>query len=95
MSNYWNEHVVSGVAVTVVGMSTLICPHGCGDLSVFIARRGRRQRPYIGCRHCGYSEWRGGNPATDMCCADSIPTEHPQPEPETIDVVEGMDPYAD
>lgn len=79
---------------TVCGMASLVCPHGCGDLSVFIARRGRRQRPYLGCRECGYSEWRGGNPATDMCCADSMPAENPPFVPDRIDSVEGMDPYA-
>lgn len=54
-------------------MSTLTCPQGCGPLGVFIARRGQRQRPYIGCRSCGYAEWRGGNPAMDIACADAIP----------------------
>ena len=75
-------------------MSTLTCPQGCGDLSVFIARRGRRQRPYIGCRTCGYAEWRGGNPQTDACCADSIPGIDPPVEYDTIDAVVDSEPYA-
>ncbi|MDF2993587.1 MAG: hypothetical protein K0S37_4101 [Microbacterium sp.] len=53
-------------------MQGLYCPVGDGPLGVFIARRGRRQRPYLGCRVCGYSEWTGGWPATDECCADSM-----------------------
>lgn len=84
---------MSGAQDMVPGMSTLICPYGCGSLSVFIARRGRRQRPYLGCR-CGYSEWRGGNPATDMCCADAMEGVDPPVEYERIDAVVDSDPYA-
>lgn len=79
---------------TVAGMSTLTCPHGCGALGVFIARRGRRQRPYLGCRSCGYAEWRGGAPHTDEACIDGIEGVDPPVDYERIDVVEGSDPYA-
>lgn len=86
---------MSEAVCTFCGMSSLTCPHGCGNLGVFIARRGRRQRPYIGCRTCGYSEWKGGNTQTDVCCADSIPGIDPPVDYETIDSVAGSDPYAE
>ena len=85
---------MSEVGATVDAMSTLTCPHGCGDLGVFIARRGRRHRPYLGCRTCGYAEWRGGAPAVDEACADGIEGVDPPVEYVHIDVVEGSDPYA-
>lgn len=67
------------------------CPTGCGALSVFIARRGRRQRPYVGCRACGVADWAGGNTATDVCCADAMPGEDPPFIPDVIDRVIGDD----
>jgi hypothetical protein len=59
----------------VGGVDGLSCPLGCGILGVFVARRGKRQRPYLGCRVCGFAEWRGGWPATDESCADSFTDE--------------------
>lgn len=85
---------MSEVPPTVSTMSTLTCPHGCGDLGVFIARRGRRQRPYLGCRACGYAEWRGGAPQYDTACADAMDGVDPPVEYQVIDAVEGSDPYA-
>ncbi len=83
-----------GVAtVHLMSSSTLVCPNGCGDLSVFISRRGRRQRPYTGCRSCGYADYRGGSPALDEACATVEPV-NPPVEYERIDHVIGDDPYA-
>lgn len=85
---------MSAADATVTLMSTLTCPHGCGDLGVFIARRGRRHRIYTGCRTCGYSDWRGGAPMYDDACVDASEGVDPPVEYAIIDVVEGSDPYA-
>lgn len=85
---------MSGVDGTVRSMSTLTCPNGCGDLGVFIARRGRRQRPYIGCRTCGFTEWRGGAPQYDTSCADAVDGADPPVEYDQVDAVVDSDPYA-
>jgi ribosomal protein S27AE len=84
---------VSGVLDKVPGMFTLSCPNGCGDLSVFLARRGRRQIAYTGCRTCWYTDWKGGSPATDISCADAFAVADPPVEYAVIDRVEGSDPY--
>ena len=85
---------MSEVGSTFALMSdSLICPKGCGDLDVFIARRGRRQRPYLGCITCGWAEWRGGMPFHDDRCGSDA-GEDPPVDREVIDVVEGSDPYA-
>lgn len=85
---------MSAATVSLSSMSTLTCPHGCGPLGVFLARRGRRQRPYLGCKSCGFTEWRGGAPLYDMACADGMDGVDPPVEYDRIDVVDGSDPYA-
>lgn len=51
---------------TVDRMSSLHCPQGCGPLTVYISRRGRRYRPYLACRDCLWADFPGADLIMDI-----------------------------
>lgn len=75
-------------------MNQLVCPNGCGALSVFIAVRGVWNHVYVGCRGCGYAEWPHGNTSLDECGADGFEGVDPPVEYDVIDRVTESDPYS-
>lgn len=62
-------------------MNALDCPAGCGVLTVFLSRRGRRARPYTACRECGWADWGGANIIMDIWAGAAALAQTPERSP--------------